>query len=142
MFSLKYYGYGTECSCSRNSIILGSRCKGEVSAPGVAHPYLINEVISTLPSYAARRHSRRRYRLLVNLYLMFEHERSAWMFKGHFRTQISHQFSRFAARIRTHTHPMLPDNDPVIYCDVSLLNSNEININFNYTFRHKSIPFF
>lgn len=33
-----------------NSITLGSRCKGEVSAPGVAYPYLINEVISTLPT--------------------------------------------------------------------------------------------
>lgn len=31
-----------------NSIMLCSRCKGEVSATGVASPYLINEVISTL----------------------------------------------------------------------------------------------
>lgn len=31
-----------------NSIMLSSRCKGEVSATGVASPYLINEVISTL----------------------------------------------------------------------------------------------
>lgn len=44
---------------SGNSITLGSRCKGEVSASGVAHPYLINEVISTLPASAARRHRRR-----------------------------------------------------------------------------------
>jgi hypothetical protein len=28
--------------------MLCSRCKGEVSATGVASPYLINEVISTL----------------------------------------------------------------------------------------------